>query len=296
MHETMASAVYEFDGGYLAFGKAYHPDGFAYLQPLEASWGLGSPIVGTDIEACVQALAGLPTQHPDCALLLLTGLPRRSRLFRRVCEVLGRDLGWQMALGESTRRHIADLSGGAEAFLSRRSRNFRRALQRGWQRALSRGITFSGVCQTQMVGEGEATETMVSQWHDRIVDVEARSWKGQDGVGIDQGSFGDFYKVMMPRLYRSGSLRLLFIRADDRDVGYVLGALLGDTYRGLQFSYDQEFVDYSLGNLGQWQQIQWLADEGVRQYDLGTDMAYKTRWADHSFTTETVLCRLLPLP
>ncbi len=295
MHENMASAVYEFDGGFLAFGKAQHPDGFSYLQPLEASWGLGSPIVGTDVEACVQALALLPTRQPDCALLLLTGLHRDSLLFRRICAVLGQDLGWQMALGESTRRHIANLNGGAQSFLSRRSRNFRRGLHKSEQRAKKQGIIFDGVCQGPINTEQSAVRMgNIQEWHQRIVDVESRSWKGQDGVGIDQGSFGDFYKVMLPRLLRSGALRLLFMRDNGRDVGYVLGALSGDTYRGLQFSYDQEYVDLSLGNLGQWQQIQWLCDEGVAQYDLGTDMPYKTRWADHSFTTETVLCRLQP--
>lgn len=298
LHSEMASAVYEIDGGFLVFGEATHPDGFNYLQPLEASWGLGSPLVGPNIEACVEALTKLPMHHPRAALLLLTGLPRKSQLFLRICQVLGRDLDWQLALGESTRRHIADLSVGAEAFLGRRSKNFRRNLLRAQKRAALRGIVIEPTCQADQVRRDPASvEALVPQWHERIIAIESRSWKGQDGVGINQGSFGAFYQLMMPRLARSGVLRLAFLRdsrAGNRDIGYVLGALFGKTYRGLQFSFDADYADLSLGNLGQWQQIQWLCDEGALEYDLGTDMSYKTRWADSSFTTETILCRLLP--
>ncbi len=36
-----------------------------------------------------------------------------------------------------------------------------------------------------------------------------------------------------------------------------------------------------LGNLVQYNMIQWLCDEGVKKYDLGMDMPYKRRWAEN---------------
>ena len=51
----------------------------------------------------------------------------------------------------------------------------------------------------------------------------------------------DFYQRALPRLAARGALRLSFARDGERDVGYVLGGVLGDTYRGLQLSYDADY-------------------------------------------------------
>ena len=58
-----------------------------------------------------------------------------------------------------------------------------------------------------------------------------------------------------------------------------------DEYRGLQFSYDDEWSALSLGSLCQYHQIAGLCREGVARYDLGTDMEYKRRWAEEQFET-----------
>jgi CelD/BcsL family acetyltransferase involved in cellulose biosynthesis len=121
--------------------------------------------------------------------------------------------------------------------------------------------------------------------YERIVRVEARSWKGLGGVGIDSGSMHEFYRAMLPRLARHDRLRVIFARREGRDVGYILGAVFLGTYRGLQFSFDDEDRELALGNLCQYRQILALCDEGVTRYDLGTDMEYKRRWAEAQFET-----------
>jgi CelD/BcsL family acetyltransferase involved in cellulose biosynthesis len=68
-------------------------------------------------------------------------------------------------------------------------------------------------------------------------------------------------------------------------VGYILGAVRGGTYRGLQLSFDEDQAGRSLGNLLQLHQMESLVEEGVTTYDLGMDMEYKRRWADDAFTT-----------
>ena len=68
-------------------------------------------------------------------------------------------------------------------------------------------------------------------------------------------------------------------------VAYILGAVLGDTYRGLQASFDQDYEPYSLGSLAHYHQIAELCASGVAAYDLGTDVEYKRRWGEDGLET-----------
>jgi hypothetical protein len=73
----------------------------------------------------------------------------------------------------------------------------------------------------------------------------------------------------------------LFGRQGNQDVAYVLGAVFGDTYRGLQFSFDDRFRSLGLGNLAQLHQVIALeAEPSVTRYDLGTGGEYKAAWAE----------------
>ena len=121
---------------------------------------------------------------------------------------------------------------------------------------------------------------------------EERSWKGMAGVGVQEGEARDFYQEVAQRLAECGELRVLLGRQARRDVVFVLGGVFGDTFRGLQMSFDDELRDLSLGNLGQYETMQALAAEGVAQYDLGTEMPYKMRWAPEGL--ETVTLALFP--
>ncbi|HAS13065.1 MAG TPA: hypothetical protein DCS55_21535, partial [Acidimicrobiaceae bacterium] len=58
---------------------------------------------------------------------------------------------------------------------------------------------------------------------DRVLAVEARSWKGEEGTGLASASLAEFYRRMAWRLAAGEALRLLFARQGERDIGYVLG-------------------------------------------------------------------------
>src|SRR5690606_24575420 len=85
---------------------------------------------------------------------------------------------------------------------------------------------------------------------------------------------------MNRRLVRRGCQRTIFAMHEGRDVGYVFGGVMGTSYRGLQFSYDQDYEQLSIGSLLQYHQITELCAQGCTSYDLGTDLAYKRRWSD----------------
>lgn len=265
-------------GGYLALSRGEHDAGWSYLQPLEAAWGLACPVVAADsVQLAAELVALLSGRQREWDLLFLSGLPQGTPIFRALVGNLSRR--YVLRLGAPARRHQASLKGGVDGFLSRRTRNLRRTLRRAARRADRDGITIEPSHTTE-IDRADPVYT-------RILDVESRSWKGHEGVGIDRGSMCDFYRLMNRRLVARGAQRLFFARHRGRDIGYILGGVLGDTYRGLQFSFDDDYRAYSLGALMQLRQIEELCAEGYATYDLGTDIAYKERWGDH--TLDTVL-------
>jgi hypothetical protein len=266
----------ELEGGYAALARFRHAGGWV-RQPLEAMWGLACPVVGHDVEPLSRSFAQACalTAGSDALLLcgLVAGSPRLSALVRALMP------WYELRRGPITRRFVADLTGGEDAFLSRRSPALRRNLRSAARKAASRGVTFEPCAITPANAEDA---------YERLLRVEAQSWKGEEGVGIAAG-MEEFYRLMVKRLARRGGARLLFARAADADVAYVLGGLFGDTYRGLQFAQARRFEDCALGNLGQLAQVRALAAEGIRFYDLGSEVDYKKRWGEIAFDTVTVL-------
>ncbi len=260
-----------------AFMRGSHPDGFHYLEPLEAMWALACPVVGTDHKLLIeglQSLCGRPL--PDWKIMALSGMPTEHPLFSEIVSTFAHRL--RLGLGQSTTRLIVDLEDGVDGFLSRRSKQFRRSLSRSQKRASQEGISVV-----------DASFVEPAQLFERIMAVEALGWKGLESMGINEGAMHEFYKCMLPRLCARDAQRVLFAQREGQDVAYIFGGLRQSTYRGLQFSYNAEFRTLGLGNILQAEQIRRLCEEGVQSYDLGTFMDYKVRWADREHETVTLL-------
>jgi hypothetical protein len=245
-------------------------DGARIIEALEAMWGLGSPLVGTEPRALATALVRLLARQADWDLAIVPGLPVESPLLEQVSGRLS--TRFRVAQGPTTRRHIASLAGGLDGFLARRSAGLRKSLRRAADRASAEAITFEM--------HRPASTGAIHQLLARAQAVEARSWKRRDG-GLATRSMREFYHRMGERLVERDQLRVLLARRGEEDVAYVLGAVFGDGYRGLQFSFDDRFRAIGLGNLAQLRQIEALTEEpGVLRYDLGTGGAYKRAWAE----------------
>ena len=254
------------------------------LQPLESLWGLACPLVGGEpgLAALAHEAAAILGVEAADDVLALSGLVPQSPRFLALARALDRRR--ELRLGPLTRRRSASLAGGLDGFLSRRSSGFRTSLRRAHRRADERGVR---------IGPVAVDPTAVDALYERILRVEERSWKGIEGVGFACTDLLSFYRQMLPRLAARSALRaFVATNGDGEDVGFVFGGLLGDTYRGLQFSFVDEYDDCALGNLLQTTMIGALADEGVAVYDLGTDVEYKRRWGE--ITTDTVLLVGMP--
>ena len=273
-------APFSFRGthGYFAAARGVHPAGFPYIEPIELAWGLASPLAGHDSEALAQEIVPLLAQRRDWQLAILAGMTGDGPQRRALERALPRR--WERRRGTPTIRHVASLDGGVDGFLSRRSRELRKSLRKSLRAANDAGITFDSV---------RATPAEAAALYDRIQAVEQRSWKAQENVGISQGPMRAFYGAMLPRLCQLGQQRTMFARLGEQDVGYILGAVAGGEYRGLQFSYDDEHAQFGLGGLLQYHQVVELCADGIGRYDLGTEMDYKRRWAEDIMETEMLV-------
>ncbi|HSD89141.1 MAG TPA: GNAT family N-acetyltransferase [Kofleriaceae bacterium] len=264
--------------GYFAAMRGVHPAGFPYVEPIELAWGLAAPLIGHDIDGLVGEVVPLLANRRDWQLAILAGMTVNGPQRRALDATL--PARWERRRGQPTVRHVASLDGGVDGFLSRRSRELRKSIRKSRRAAHDRGLTFDSV---------RASEQDAAALYERIQNVESTSWKSKEGVGIHAGPMRAFYGAMLPRLCALGQQRTIFARIGERDVGYILGAVMGGEYRGLQFSYDDELRELGIGGLLQFQQVTELCDEGVGRYDLGTEMDYKRRWAEEIMETEMLV-------
>lgn len=257
--------VWRSDDNYLAF-MTYREGGWNTLTPLEFMWLLGCPMVGPDPRTQIEML--LSQRPPDVEMVMVSGVYPGSPLLEALLQGARRGR-FQLHPGPETRRCVASLEGGVDGFLSRRSRQFRSRLRRSRKRFFKEGFEY------QIEEDRDRDPALLYR---RIQALEVRSWKS--GRGIDSGGMREFYDDMIAHLLPQGRLRLAFLRRDGVDVAYILGGVFGKTYRGLQFSYDESLSKYSLGNVAQLLEIERLVEQGVEEYDLGTRMPYKLRWAE----------------
>jgi hypothetical protein len=267
------------EAGYFAAMRGVHPAGFPYIEPVELAWGLAAPLIGRDPTAIAEEVVAMLAGRRDWQLTILAGLTADGPQRRALDQLL--PPRWERRRGTPTIRHVASLEGGVDGFLSRRSRELRKSLRKSLRAAAEAGVTFEPVRATS-AAEAAAL-------YARIQQVEAASWKAREGVGISSGPMRTFYERMLPRLCANHQQRTMFARAEDRDVGYIFGAVFEGEYRGLQFSYDDDHAERGIGGLLQYHQIVELCADGVGRYDLGTEMDYKRRWAEEAMETEMLV-------
>lgn len=284
-HEAFSPArqlLLRSDGDSLVGLAGYvHAEVGPVLEPIESHWRFGCPLLGSDAVALLTETLEEELFARMRPLLMLSGITYRSDLWNAVITTFGRKYGIHMTPPAIFRS--ARLEGGLDGYLSRRSANHRHKLRQAIKRAHDAGITFERHCPT--------TAAEVDVAYERVLAVEATSWKGIGECGMAQPPSRDFYRLMLRRLAASGAGRIIFAQLQHRDIGFVFGGVVAAHYRGQQFSYAHDQRHRSIGNLLQFEQIRWLCEEGVEWYDMGPLMDYKVHWAEVESRTETLVLR-----
>ena len=265
--------------GQAVFASLRADDGTTVLAPLDRVWGFGSCIIPSRdaptrdlLDDTVAALLA----RSDWRICALSGMVEHSPIDEAVVEAFGRHL--PLYAGASRTRCQASLAGGVDGYLSRRAREHRRNVRQAERRANSAGVIYD-------VADDHPPERMIRRLHA----VETESWKGREGSGIEANEMARLYERLIGDLGRRNAVRCVFAQLPSgADVGFILGGVLGDTYRGLQVSFIEESRGLSVGNLLQWHEVQRMCTENLRTYDLGMDIDYKRRWAENEMTTRTV--------
>ena len=265
-----------------AFRRRRLPNGAAVLVPLDSVWAFASPVAldrsgdTEDFTRSVTSLVDSLLAEAGWEVAFVTGIEMTSELFAALAAGFSRSV--RIGGGEPTIRCVASLDGGFDGYLSRRSRVFRRNLRASERLASKNGITFA-----------VADQVDPAAIIDRLQCVERKSWKGIEGSGITAPDMARLYSLLVHELHTARGLRVTFAQRGTDDVGFILGGVLGSSYRGLQLSFVEDVRPYGVGNLLQLHEITRLADASVSIYDLGMDMPYKRLWSDSLMTTTPLI-------
>ena len=282
-HPEQELFLFRSDSAWLTLARGFSEHIGRYLAPLEAMWGLASPVLGVDpINATLQAIEALESIDGEWDNLWLCGLDPNAPPFMLMARHFSSRHG--VFLGPPTLRHVASLEGGFDGWMSRRSSRFRANLRRALRQAESVGI------ETEWLTDFSDEDLRKSAF-ERALAIDDASWKGESLQGLRASEMANFYERMTRRLARRGALRMIFLKLGGKDIAMGFGAQSGPTLRGLQMSYVQEYAPYSPGNVLQARFIERIAAEGLQHYDLGTDLGYKARWAGPGLETAALVIR-----
>ncbi len=247
------------------------------LEPIDCNWLFGSTLLGPD---AVPLLAELLAEHPARPAIVSGLLPDGARV-RELLRTFGHS--HELLLVAEDTACTASLEGGFDGYLSRRSAKHRRSVRRAARRVAAAGVTFER--------HAPAAIAQVDPVYERVLAVEARSWKGIGRCGMAEPPSCHFYRAMLRRMAASGGGRVIFARHEGEDVGFVLGCVGSGVYRGQQFSFVEPWRRASLGNVLQLEQLRWLCEEGVARYDMGPLMDYKPHWTERRQRFQAVALR-----
>lgn len=255
--------------------RAVTADGMQILVGLDPIWGFATPFVGPAMRAGEMAALRLSLDD-DIELAVIAGQREDSILTAGLVRALGNSR--PLYRGPTEQRLQIDLRDGVDAWFARRSPRFRQRLRRLERDAAHRGLEVEDISATP-------PDALL----DRCVAIESHTWKGEEGTGLASEDLVGFYRQMTARLAVRDHVRALVARLDGHDVGFLLGGVRGETFRGLQLGYAREVAGYGVGHLLQIEQIRRAVGEGIGVYDLGMDMEYKRRWADRIEETFSVM-------
>jgi len=253
------------DQSVLAFALRDHGDVTVY-EPIDCNWLFGSPLLGPD---AVPMLAELLASHPERPAIVSALPSGGARLHELVQTFAGR---YELLVVAEETACTASLEGGLDGYLSRRSAKWRRGIRSAARRVAKAGVTFER--------HAPRSPQDVDPVYERVLAVEATSWKGIGRCGMAEPPSCHFYRAMLRRMAASGGGRVVFARHDGEDIGFVLGCVGSGVYRGQQFSFAEPWRRASLGNVLQLEQLSWLCEEGVARYDMGPLMDYKPHWTE----------------
>lgn len=272
-------AVYRHGSAMAVFAITQMPEGHRMLLPLDATWTLSSPIAVENAARDVPALISqILEDRFSIDFCIISGIRPTSALYQIVVHALAAQMV-PVTHMRPAHRAVANISDGFDAWFSRRSSKFRASIRRAKRAIADTNIRLKSLPTT------EINAGLMHTFHA----IETRSWKGKARTGITEQSMANFCENFLKLTAKAEETRVVLAYKDQTPIGFVLGAVSQQGYRGAQMSFDNAYRNVGLGNMMQIKMIESLIDSEVATYDLGSSMPYKLRWADFEDRTNSLL-------
>ena len=111
------------------------------------------------------------------------------------------------------------------------------------------------------------TGAEAAEWLGAVAQIEAKSWKGREGVARFQPGPGQ--EILRNAFLASSSqLELSLAFADNRAIAFQIDFLTPERLWMYQYSYDEAYATLRAGSVLQYMSIERAWQRGVREYDL----------------------------
>ena len=162
------------------------------------------------------------------------------------------------------------LEGDWEAYLSSRSKNFRKAFKTAWNRAHKRHdarVLHGGV------------DISVDEAMNRLITLNRERW-GAAGLAFHTDEFCAFHRLLAPKLAQRGELSLMILQLDGEDAAIRYDFVYAERLWVFQGGWSPELSKLAPGRILTAYSVKWCFENGLSEYDfLAGDAAYKQAWA-----------------
>ena len=182
------------------------------------------------------------------------------------------------------RSPVVDTRGGWNAYEASLRSGLRHELRRRRRRLEEQGSLRLDVHDGRELLEGLLTQGF---------EVERSGWKGDRGTAIATSErTRGFYERVAAAAARDSTLRLAFLRLDDRPIAFDFGIEHGGAHFLLKTGYLDSMRPYGPGMLLRYEMLRRAFETGLRRYCfLGQDDAWKRAWT--SKTEAQVLLQVM---
>lgn len=183
------------------------------------------------------------------------------------------DAGLLMAETRTSPCPYIELEGSWPDYLATRSRRLRKNLRRS-----RRQLEALGKLEYVELRDPQEIELGMYQYEE----VEARSWKPAQGLGIGRNKrYQGFYHRVAQLYSRQQALELRFLTLDDTPIAATFGIRHDGTFHSMRITHDRAYDKYSPGTLLESLELESLFDSDLDRYDfLGGFLSNKTRWTE----------------
>lgn len=257
-----------------------------------SDWSTGGDLMidsPTDPDEVVRQLR-LGMQELPWPLLWLTGCRRESTAWRLL-------LNEWVCSSPSVVSHqrfdvgLVEIPDDFDAYQASWSKNHRRHMRKA-----TRKIAADGENELKVFSELAVDE--VEPLLRSGFEMEHRGWKGDAGTSVlaTSGMF-EFYLKQAQQFAATGNLQLVFFYHQGRPIAFEYGWQSKGCYITPKVAYDEQFSQYTPGQLLRYFYLQRMSEEGPGQMVdfLGPLSEATAKWTTDTYTIDTVLVAIRPI-